>query len=411
MMPGRSFEGQLSCRASGNRLLAPPTPCDQTDPAPRGRDDLPGDSRPGEHRVARWRPTAVKLHRWLGLSIGIPFAVLAGTGAVMVYEDQLDELVFGPAAPETTPGRVPVDVAIATAQEARPDADLDEVMFPPARDEANVYHVVLRQGPFIFDEYIDAGSGERVFWRGHHPALRLVETLHVSLALGSWGYRLTQFTTIVGLPMLLLGLWVWWPRGGRWRNGFRVDWRRGAYRLNWDLHKVAGILAFPALLVLTLTGVLIFYPSVPNTAGDILQGPAPTFAVESTPSAGAEAVARPLEDAVLAAMDEVGGSVVVMHPGAEASAPVELEMEVEGRTVVAAVDRYRAEVLATRDGGGLRLDSELVDRVHAAELDSEILRGLLSVGSLVGALLLATGLFTWVVRGRRERARAAAKES
>ena len=359
--------------------------------------------------MATTRGILVWLHRWIGLTVGVLFALAAGTGALLVYETRIDELVFGPAAPEASAGRIPVDDAVAVASEARPGGVLLEVAWPPAREGVNVYRVRLQPGEYWFDEYIDAGSGERVFWRPRHPLLSTLRSFHTRLTLGEPGRMVVVAATGVGVPLLLLGLLVWWPRGGRWREGFRIRARRGAYLLNWDLHKVGGLLSLPFLLLLSVTGLLLAFPSVTVDLEERLHEPLPgPFEVRSQAPEDGLTETLTLEAVADAAAREIGGRIVLLRPALQDDDPVEVHVALEGRTVEVAVDRYRGEVLATRDAPeGLRLDEDLVHDLHVAELDSGIVRALLALGSLAGALLLATGVVTWWMRLRRRQRRAA----
>jgi uncharacterized iron-regulated membrane protein len=357
---------------------------------------------------SRLRRAAVLWHRRLGLTVGLLFAVAAGTGALLAWQTQIDELVYGPAAPETTPGRVPIDEAIATASEARRNGRVVEIAMPPARDGANVYRVRVQPDDVAFDEYVDAGSARRVFWRPPHPIFSRVEDIHRTLIVGPIGHALVVGASAVALGLLALGLLAWWPRRGGWRRSVQIRGRRGLYALAFDVHRVAGVLALPGLVLLTATGLLLAFPSVTASIGSLFPTPVPP-SPPALPTAFAEPTGElPSMEALVAAFEtRTGEAARILRPPTVDDGPAEIEFDREGRRHVAWVDPRDGRELARREvpPTPFRLDEAGVARVHEAQVAGTVGRTILALSSLIGALLLPTGLITWWMRrtGRNRR--------
>lgn len=72
--------------------------------------------------------------------------------------------------------------------------------------------------------------------------------------------------TLVGICGLLLllsigtGLYLWWPKAGRYRQAITFDPKGSSIRRYYDLHKLSGIVGSLVLLVLAFTGLYLEFP-------------------------------------------------------------------------------------------------------------------------------------------------------
>ena len=72
---------------------------------------------------------------------------------------------------------------------------------------------------------------------------------------GNWGGFILAVGGILLLLLVVTGLVIWWPRRGGFRRGLKVRRGKGLYKLNYDLHKVVGFVALPALAIWAITGI------------------------------------------------------------------------------------------------------------------------------------------------------------
>src|SRR5262245_20819796 len=93
------------------------------------------------------RSTWVWLHGWLGLNLGLWFALVGLTGSVLVFEDEVDAflnpglLVERKAGPHLLPHRI-----LARADDEFPGASIERIRVPAAPD--GVYRLLVRLAPF-----------------------------------------------------------------------------------------------------------------------------------------------------------------------------------------------------------------------------------------------------------------------
>src|SRR5215467_2300765 len=86
------------------------------------------------------------LHIWIGLILGIPFAVLGVTGSILVYEQQIDDWMA--TAPEAVAqGEMKGPQAIIdAAKAAKPDARAQILTWPQQAGDAAMVRMVVGSG-------------------------------------------------------------------------------------------------------------------------------------------------------------------------------------------------------------------------------------------------------------------------
>lgn len=231
------------------------------------------------------RQTWVLFHRWVGLVMA-GFLVIAGlTGALLAWYHELDAAVnvrvmqVVPPAP----GAVPLDpLALRErVQAARPDAVVSYVPFPrpgpAAATEARSIFIEARPGstPPVNDElfvdpYTGAILGERKWGditQGWTNLMPFIYRLHYQLALGTVGSYVFGIVALLWTLDCFVGAWLtmparrrtraagatsWWRR---WAPAWKLRMRAGTAKLNFDLHRAAGLWPWAMLFVLAWSSV------------------------------------------------------------------------------------------------------------------------------------------------------------
>jgi uncharacterized iron-regulated membrane protein len=200
----------------------------------------------------RWRDRFFYLHRYVGILVGI-FAVIIGiTGSLLIFRQELDGLLHRSLwyVQPNTAKPVSVQSMIDTVKAAYPDhklAWIEEVFTGRSFDfwmnDAN--DKTLR---VFVDQYTGQiiGSYKDAFFD------RVLE-LHYTLLAGDVG------TVIMGIAAGLLFLLcvtglVLWPGWRKLATGFSIKWNAKRQRLNFDLHKVFGIIMVGFIAMTAFTG-------------------------------------------------------------------------------------------------------------------------------------------------------------
>ncbi|WP_157270996.1 PepSY-associated TM helix domain-containing protein [Azohydromonas aeria] len=347
------------------------------------------------------RKLASWLHRYVGLTLAGLLLVSGGTGAFITFSKEIDG-VLNPSLRqvEARASAVPLDTLAASAREARPGEALRLIVLPAApRDAAEAWYAGSRMRA-----YVDPYSGQVLGVRDtHDSAAGWLTDLHVHLMSGDAGKAVLGWAGLATLGLIALGVGLWWPKRGRWKQAFQVKWGASPVRVWLDLHKLAGVLAGAFLVVIATTGsALALYDAVTEPLLAALTGKGPVqVAPKSSGSAGAPAS---LDDMVrkARAIFPAGRVTRIMLPAhSQAAVAVRMQLPGEahqlGRTFVF-FDQYDGRLLRTDDvfqaGAAARIYSWLYP-LHTGFYGGLVTRALNVLLGMSLALLAASGLWLW----------------
>jgi len=371
----------------------------------------------------KWRPWVIRLHRWIGLTMGLVVAVVSLTGAILTFEPELDHFFYSDLwTVEAGTTRISPAAALRVLREEAPERRV--VMLRTWTDPTRSYAADLVGGLQVF---VDPYSGDVLGKRVHSRTLfGRTMSLHRSLLAGEAGRKLVTIATIAMVLLIGLGLIVWWPGSKRLaRRGLLLRLRRGWKKVNYDLHNVMGFYASLYLLLLSLTGIILGMPVLRTIAERLVYGDRAAVASQErqTPPAatplptGREASDEtgPNFDRILERADQEipgaiqtnlalpppsGGPIRVVRTMPDAPFP-------SAKDVLyfddATSDLLRVERYADWSTGK-KLD-RLVFPIHAGSVLGWPTRVLAALVSLVAATLPITGAIIWFPRWRARRAR------
>jgi len=213
-------------------------------------------------------------HRWISLILGVVLLAITTSGAILVYRPEIHRALHADAYEISgKPATIDVAEALATVQREHPK-------FKPTGvwDE----HGVMRVTDYTTSYTVDPGTGEILGFVGKTPAwLGFLDNLHecflscedypgyvAGLAkeipgtgwLGhedakvTWGALVLGIFGLALLYLTLTGLWLWFPRPGKWKSAVTVRWKKGRFARDTDLHNVAGLISVPLLAIWAFTG-------------------------------------------------------------------------------------------------------------------------------------------------------------
>src|SRR5579864_239214 len=210
----------------------------------------------------------LRFHVWLGVFVGLFWAVQGLTGALLVFNRDIQGAAYAGTSSQAGESLLPLDTLFAKASlsarsrvtkletfGARPYLVL--AYYEDSEAKTRTLVVDGRSGRVLddrsTDELVPHGSG---FW----PWLL---RLHEALLGGDRGQFIVGASGLLLLFSLAIGIWNGIPAGGRIRAAFRVSrWRTTLQRLlGW--HRMLGLVFGLPLLVSVLCGIyLAFAPAI-----------------------------------------------------------------------------------------------------------------------------------------------------
>lgn len=209
------------------------------------------------------------LHLWLGLASGLVVIVVALSGSLLVFEDELEHLfepsLFSVQAPAGTE-RMSLDALAATIRDTYPKNKLNNIEIQPAANSTVTFY--LKKGKakgdllmVVMDPYtgkiIYSGEQQKRFFV-------VVKNLHRYLCMGETGKMITGISCSIFTLLIISGLILWWPKKNARKQRMKVKWNASFKRLNWDLHAVFGFYIHVVIFITAITGLIWSYKWVNN---------------------------------------------------------------------------------------------------------------------------------------------------
>jgi len=372
-----------------------------------------------------WKPRKLwfNVHLYLGLIVGLLFALLGLTGSVLVFDHAIDEWMNPHLLKSQNDGTPrPLSAIAAAAAEACPDLPGPRFLMPP-RIPDGVYLASFTDlsdpdHPRTVEVAVDPATGRvlgRRVWGEYLTSW--IYKLHYTLLLRGVG------ETVVGVVGILLmisvgsGIYLWWPilvKGGA-RRAFGLK----RSHLNFDLHKLVGLGSGLVLCVIAFTGAYMVFPEWFKT-------PVTAFSAETPFPTGLQS--EPRSDGAAIDADEAVAIARRIFPEA-AFKGIQLPTEPEGVYAVALrkpgevrrtwggctvwIDQYSGEVLEAHDSAERTAADTFIAwqfPLHNGEAFGLAGRWVVCVTGLTPAALYVTGVLLWW-RKRRSRRRQQARKA
>ncbi|MEH2121408.1 PepSY-associated TM helix domain-containing protein [Nostoc sp.] len=202
------------------------------------------------------------LHRYIGLAVGLIAIIVGLTGSLLVFQSEIiahqnhDQIVT--IIPQGK--MLPIEVILNTLKKSyanQPDAKLKRVYVPTKPDEPfSVVYTTKKNdwiptsvhpytGAILISNNLEPSPLERFY--------NVIYPLHFSLLAGDIGNKIAGTVGLLVSILTITGIFLW----PGWRNllsGFKIKWNAHPKRVNFDIHKVAGVIAGVFLFFTFFTG-------------------------------------------------------------------------------------------------------------------------------------------------------------
>jgi len=392
----------------------------------------------------RGRVLWLAVHKWIGLSAGALLLLIGLTGSILVFHLEIDEWL-NPRLFEVAPraggesAYRPLDEWVEAARTVLPPGGRLTFAQYPRHDGVSVRFNALvpskpgDSGPsnnavyhVAVDPYRAEVTGVRLVrpagWAGAIPRtfIGFVFALHYALLLPRFGEPPFGDTVVAILGLILIlslgsGIVLWWPRASQWRGALTIRYPAHPRRLNFDLHKTAGVYFLLVLLGLFLSGVYLNLRAPFHAVVRMFSPTIDRYAVRSQAAPGGQSIT--LSQAMQRVRERfpIGRPEWLYLPRNERGTYTVCQRDVPGisalltrRCVV--LDQYSGEILHVESPQGASAGQHFIQwqwPIHSGQLFGLAGRWIVFLSGLVCPLLFGTGWYLWWRKRRGVAGRAA----
>lgn len=359
-----------------------------------------------------FRKLLLNVHLWVGLAACLLLFMLGLTGAMLVFENNLDH-VFNPSLSyvKPQPERLPLEQLQAAVLKQFPHSRALVLQLSPSSPSPDLaYAFMVAQGKerdeVFIDQYTGRILGRRVAGSGF---VTKVHRFHTTLLAGPAWSAISGWASVLMCLLALSGIYLWWPR-----KIFKPNFRASGRRINFDLHNSIGFYASVFAFLLAFTGVFMHWEGTLSpllsrlTHSTIDQIPTKVSSAPAAPGA----VPLSLDQLVELALAQMPGARVTQISLAVKPADcVRIWMKYPedgtpaGRTWVF-LDQYTGKVLTARSSRTVPWAASYVRswnrEIHTGDIFGWPTRILACLASLAVAFLSISGPVIWLLKKRKK---------
>ncbi|ARV60177.1 peptidase [Nostocales cyanobacterium HT-58-2] len=204
------------------------------------------------------RQLAFMLHRYIGIGVGLIIVISGLTGSLLVFQKEIDDFLitqkFGQIIPQEE--RVSIESVLNTVKAAysyRPDLKLHSINMYPKPDVP--YKVRLQStNAQLTEVFVNPYTGIILGTRQwEYSFIGFLLVLHYTLLGGRMGEIVVGIAALLLLILNITGF-ILWPGWRKLIVGFKIKFKAHPQRVNFDIHKVVGIICAVFLSLVAFTG-------------------------------------------------------------------------------------------------------------------------------------------------------------
>lgn len=211
-----------------------------------------------------FKKIASQLHLWLGVSSGLVVFIVALTGSILVFEDELEPVIYRKfhvvEAPKD-PSPLPLDNLRAVVANAYPKQRIARIAIEPHANRTIIFGLVKgKKEKDVLSVAVNPYTAKITDTRRENESFfHVVLQLHRYLCLEDTGKAITGVACVMFIVIMITGLVLWWPNRKQTKQRLTIKWNAKFKRLNWDLHAVFGFYVLPFTFLIALTGLVWSY--------------------------------------------------------------------------------------------------------------------------------------------------------
>lgn len=199
-------------------------------------------------------------HTAAGVIAGSILIIVTLTGALLVYESELDVWLnpelFGNTQ-ETNAEFLGFQEVYNKVKSQLPKDTVNFLSQDETRNQVFVAFIASTREQVIINPYTAEVMGRRVY---NESLMGIIRNLHRTLLIPQVGKYLVGVSALMCLVLMITGLRLWIPKKVREiKRSFWINPKHKTKRINYDLHNVLGFYFSPFMSIIAVTGVAITF--------------------------------------------------------------------------------------------------------------------------------------------------------
>jgi uncharacterized iron-regulated membrane protein len=200
------------------------------------------------------RKALFQIHLWAGILLSLYLIVVAITGSILVFEDELTATTL----PNGLHAYIPTQTAaipqvVQAFKTTHPGATIEDLTLPtPTIPAFQLRATDTRHHQFN----LVADPQTATLYNQPRSWVNITHDLHVYLLLGqAHGLQINGIGAVILLALAITGICLWWPGLRVWTRGLRVSFRHNWRRINYDTHSTIGIWTLAIVTWWAISGI------------------------------------------------------------------------------------------------------------------------------------------------------------
>lgn len=361
----------------------------------------------------------------MGLVTGLVLTITCFTGAVLVYEKELQHLFHHSRYYTTVTGkRLSIEEQVQHVERARPNAKVlsvktfsdpernTEIAITPHKSQKK--NAKSSQGKkkreLRLIAFVDPYTGDVKEIYNHRESFfyRMMD-LHRWMLGGDVGKWIVGTCTLIFLFILITGIILWWPKNKAiLKQRLKIKWGSGFKRMNHDYHVVVGFYSSLILLVLAFTGLAWSFEWFNNGIYTLTNS---TRETPKPPKSEMQQAVSTIDQAWVTVKNKVASPYYQIQLPGDSAAAYRISVlpqtaAHESATDQYFIDQYSGKLIGTQlfseKNTGQRVRAAFKP-VHTASIYGQWSKALGFLACLAGTFFPVSGTIMWINRIRKKK--------
>ncbi|MBW4643148.1 MAG: PepSY domain-containing protein [Goleter apudmare HA4340-LM2] len=347
------------------------------------------------------RPIAIA-HRIIGIIVGVFIIVIGLTGSILVFDKEVNPILHLHTHQVVPQGeKISLQQVAEIVHQQYPEEKLEHITIPQTVNEP--YHALIKSSNKAkTDVYINTYTGELLgTYPRDTPIIKIVNQLHTHLLAGKIGAFIVGLSGVLLLILSISGLMLW----NGWKKlsiGFKIRWQAKWRMLQYDIHKVVGVLSAVFLVLIATSGSMMVFDKPIKNIAYWMTGQTKIDPPISTLSANHPQLT--LDQFLQTAKNSLpAGQPTILHTPKDENAAVRIrfrlpnEITPEGRSAVF-LNQYTGEILRVENflqSPKIEQLKAWMDILHKGNYGGLATMGLYIIIGIISSALSITGFTLW----------------